>query len=168
MARMTALYDAAGQRLTKSQAQALTTPVPDPQLVTVEEDIYADRPYDQTAGRGATDQSVDGSIRQLLYPKGAVIPAAELAAHFPTATVTDIDPDTGPEEGGTEVTITGTNLSGVSAVLFGANAGTDLKIVSQTEITVKTPAGSAGAVNVTVKDDSGDVVKTNGFTYVGG
>ncbi|MEU3455667.1 IPT/TIG domain-containing protein, partial [Micromonospora sp. NPDC006766] len=76
-----------------------------------------------------------------------------------------MSPATGPQAGGTEVTITGTNLSGTSGVTFGGTAGTGLKVLSQTKIKVTTPAKGAGAVAVVVADDSGNVTVANGFTY---
>lgn len=48
---------------------------------------------------------------------------------------------------------------------FGSTAGTELKVVSTTELRVKTPAVAAGAVNVVVVDDAGNVTKNAGFTF---
>ena len=53
----------------------------------------------------------------------------------PPPTVTGIRPDHGPEAGGTSVAITGVDLTGTTAVAFGAVPGTNVIIVSDGEIT---------------------------------
>jgi hypothetical protein len=80
--------------------------------------------------------------------------------------VTALDPDRGPVTGGTEVTIDGTGFTGATEVSFGGVPGTDLTVVSDTEIVVTTPAGDApGAVDVVVTAPSG-VSEPGEFTYV--
>ena len=64
------------------------------------------------------------------------------------------------------VTITGTNFGPGATVTFGAAAATNVVVVSSTTITATTPAGSIGAVTVTVTNvgsQSGSLA--NGFTY---
>ena len=80
-------------------------------------------------------------------------------------TVTSVSPNNGPVAGGTAVTITGTNFASGATVTFGATAATSVVIVSGTQITAKTPAGSVGSVTVTVtvNGQSGSLV--SGFTY---
>lgn len=78
--------------------------------------------------------------------------------------ITAISPNGGYTAGGLTVTITGTSLSGVSEVLFGTTQGTNIVIVSDTEITVDTPAGT-GTVDVTVNDGVDSDTLTGGFTY---
>ncbi|HEX4220636.1 MAG TPA: IPT/TIG domain-containing protein, partial [Acidimicrobiales bacterium] len=73
----------------------------------------------------------------------------------PAPTVTSVSPATGPAAGGTAVTITGTGFTGATAVKFGSNAGTAVTVVSDTEITVTSPAGAVGAVPVTVTTPAG-------------
>jgi hypothetical protein len=82
-------------------------------------------------------------------------------------TLASIDPNTGPTTGGTVVTITGTNLNGASAVKFGANNATSFTFVSATQITATSPAGSLGAVYVTVTTPGGTSAASAGaqFTY---
>ena len=63
--------------------------------------------------------------------------------------VTKVSPKTGPSAGGTSVSISGTNLAGTTEVAFGSNAGT-ITADSATSISVTSPAGAAGKVNVTV------------------
>ena len=48
------------------------------------------------------------------------------------------------------MTITGTNFAAGATVTFGGAAATNVVVVNSTTITATTPAGSAGAVTVTV------------------
>ena len=61
-----------------------------------------------------------------------------------------VSPNSGSTAGGTAVTITGTNFAAGATVTFGGTAATNVVVVSSTTITATTPAGSAGAVTVTV------------------
>ncbi len=75
------------------------------------------------------------------------------AAGVPT--VEDLSPQAGPLSGGTLVTVTGTNFMGTTAVRFGSAEAASFKIVSPTSILAEAPAGSAGAVDVTVTNAEG-------------
>lgn len=80
----------------------------------------------------------------------------------------ELEPAEGPQAGGTEVTLMGDNLEGVTSVTFGAVAGTDLDTSTANDgvITVVTPAGAAaGAVDVVLVDASGNDTVVGGFTY---
>jgi len=83
------------------------------------------------------------------------------------ATVSSISPNTGSTSGGTAVTITGTNFATGATVKIGANAATNVVVVSATQITATTPAGTSGSATVTITNPgvSGGNL-TNGFTYV--
>jgi hypothetical protein len=81
-------------------------------------------------------------------------------------TVSSVSPSNGPPAGGTAVTITGTDFASGATVTFGGVAATSVVVVSTTEITATTPAGSAGAVTVTVTSGGQGGNLTNGFTYV--
>jgi hypothetical protein len=80
-------------------------------------------------------------------------------------TITTISPNSGSTNGGTGVTITGTNFLSGATVTFGGTGATGVTVVSSTSITATTPAHAAGAVNVVVTDSSGSGTLTNGFTY---
>ncbi len=67
-----------------------------------------------------------------------------------TPTVSSVSPNSGSTSGGTAVTITGTNFAAGATVTFGSAAATNVVVVNSTTITATTPAGSAGAVTVTV------------------
>jgi hypothetical protein len=157
------LYNAAGTRITKAAFPATDAPNP---LKRLTADVYATKHYDQGTRPADTRDAVpEGSIKTLLYRAGTILRQSQIDALFPPATIASVSPATGPAAGGTVVTITGTNLDGVSEVKFGSTAGTALKVLSAGRIQVTTPAGSAGAVNVVVNDEAGTVTKSNGYTY---
>ena len=82
-------------------------------------------------------------------------------------TVASVSPSSGPESGGTSVTITGENLAGATEVRFGASAATSVTINSSTSITATSPAGS-GKVDVTVTTAGGTSTTSpaDAFTYL--
>ena len=83
-------------------------------------------------------------------------------------TVTGVSPTAGPLVGGTTVTITGTNLSGATAVDFGVTPGTNVIATSATQITAVSPAETAGYADVTVVTVGGTSATSlaDEFTYV--
>lgn len=91
--------------------------------------------------------------------------------------LTSVAPPNGPATGGTTVTVTGTNFRtggpnaqtpGGMTVHFGPNAGTNVILNSATQLTVTTPPGPVGAVDVSVTNGEGETATlTNAFTYTG-
>ncbi len=81
--------------------------------------------------------------------------------------VTSVTPATGSQEGGTKVVIRGSNFEGVTAVDFGTNAATSVKVESATEVTATSPDG-VGTVDVTLVGPGGRSVATaaDHFAYV--
>ncbi len=75
-------------------------------------------------------------------------------SYIPPPTVTGINPTSGPNAGGTTVTITGSNFTGATSVSFGTTATSNFTVDSDTQITVVNPAGS-GTVDVTVTTPEG-------------
>ena len=76
--------------------------------------------------------------------------AADKYTYDAMPTVTAVTPIAGTTVGGATVTITGTGFLSATAVKFGANAATIVSITSDTQLSVTTPAGGAGAVDVQV------------------
>ena len=73
-------------------------------------------------------------------------------------TITRVAPEHGAPTGGTEVTITGTNFTGATAVKFGTNNAKSFTVESDTKITAVTPAFSGGnedGVGVTITTPGG-------------
>jgi alpha-tubulin suppressor-like RCC1 family protein len=79
----------------------------------------------------------------------------------PLPTVTKLDPESGPANGGTSVRITGSNFTGVTAVRFGSTAA-NFTVDSETEITAVAPPGT-GMDYVTLP---GAIVTPSGTIYV--
>ena len=83
--------------------------------------------------------------------------------------ITNIDPVSGPDTGGTEITITGTGFlaaQGSGGVTVGGVAAS-ITSWSDTEIVCDTPAGSLGAKDVIVtNDDALSDTDAGGFTYL--
>jgi uncharacterized repeat protein (TIGR02543 family) len=90
--------------------------------------------------------STTGSVDQFTYNTGT-------SAAAPT--VTAVSPSSGTTLGGTTVTITGTGFTGATAVQFGSTAATNYTVDSDTQITATVPAGTAGAVDITVITPNG-------------
>ncbi len=113
----------------------------------------------------AYSQSTSGAPVQIVY--GAYPSCSSPSTTSSLPTVTAITPTSGPTTGGTTVTITGTNLTGATAVYFGNSKVTNVTVDSSTEVTATSPAGSAGTVDVTVKTRSGTSATSSAdqFTY---
>jgi hypothetical protein len=75
-------------------------------------------------------------------------------------------PVRGLTHGGTAVTLTGTDMSGVTGVTFGGTAATSLSVVNSTTITCVTPAHTRGLVNIVATNIYGSGTLTNGFDYL--
>ncbi len=84
-----------------------------------------------------------------------------------TVSVSSVSPNNGSTAGGTAVTITGTSFAAGATVTFGGAAATNVVVVNSTTITATTPAGTAGAVTVTVTVDGQSGSLISGFTYNG-
>jgi large repetitive protein len=117
--------------------------------------VFLPAPSDVTHPHTKTTTMVGGSVSATL---NFVVPKAP--------TVTAVSPNTGSHLGKQNVTITGTNLGTATAVDFGTVAAT-IKTKSATRITVSTPAGAVGTVNVTVTNPGGTsaVVAADKYTY---
>ena len=84
----------------------------------------------------------------------------------PGPTITSLATTSGPAIGGTAVVLTGTNLTGVTAVTVGGSAATSIRTNTSTSVTFNTPSGTAGAKDVVVTTAAGSVTSANAFTYV--
>ena len=80
-------------------------------------------------------------------------------------TISAVSPSSGSTAGGTSVVITGTDLTGATAVNFGSTAASSFTVNSATQITAVSPAGAAGAVNVAVTTAGGTATSNGAFTY---
>jgi hypothetical protein len=82
-------------------------------------------------------------------------------------TLTSIAPDEGTEDGGTAVTLTGTDFVSGATVTIGGAACTSVTFVNATSITAVTPAGTVGARDVVITNpDAQSDTLVGGFTYL--
>jgi hypothetical protein len=81
--------------------------------------------------------------------------------------VANVTPASGPATGGTQVTVTGSELANAGQVLFGTTPATSFRVVSRSTITAVSPRHAAGAVDVTVSNSGGtsEVTAATRFTY---
>ncbi|MGV9993742.1 IPT/TIG domain-containing protein [Streptomyces sp. NPDC003374] len=91
-----------------------------------------------TTGQGTSSQTVTYTYTTAAVP-----------------TLTDLTPSQGPVSGGTAVTLTGTGLTGATAVRFDTVPAVSFTVDSATRITAVTPAHAAGAAAVTVTTPGG-------------
>ena len=95
-----------------------------------------------------------GTVAVTVTTPGGLSPtsAADLFTYGPV--VTGLSPTNGPAAGGTTVTITGKGFTGATQVCFGSTPATSFTVVSDTQITAVSSAGT-GTVDVTVTTDRG-------------
>jgi hypothetical protein len=136
----------------------------------------------QSIGRGwagtSAALSVDGHVALVgaMRDNGrlgaAWVFADEPLASAPAPAVTNVTPGSGPTAGGTEVTIKGTNLTGVekAKVLFGSIPATGVKVISAIMIKAVAPAAPEGTVHVTVGAPAGTSSSSpaDTFTFMSG
>jgi Bacterial Ig-like domain (group 3)/Autotransporter beta-domain/IPT/TIG domain len=89
------------------------------------------------------------------------------ATATPVPVITSITPTSGSSSGGTVVAITGTGLTGATAVTFGTTNATSFTVNSPTQITAIAPAG-ANTVDITVTNPAGTsaISAADRFTYI--
>jgi hypothetical protein len=97
------------------------------------------------------------------------VSAWEVHYTYDDISVTSVSPDHGPTVGGNTVTITGSGLSDVAVVYFGALPCPSCSVVSDTKITATVPASAGGPqqVTVSVRSFSGHTSSWSGkYEYV--
>jgi hypothetical protein len=121
----------------------------------------------------ATSPAGTGTVDITVTVPGAGTSTTNTNDHYtytappPAPAVTSVSPTSGPTAGGTTVTITGTNLTGATAVNFGTASATNVTVVSDTTVTATSPAGT-GAVDITVTVPGAGTSTTNAndqYTY---
>ncbi|MBN1631018.1 MAG: IPT/TIG domain-containing protein, partial [Thermoleophilia bacterium] len=97
---------------------------------------------------------------------------ADRYRYIPFPVITGLAPSSGSTSGGTEVTISGSGLSGATAVLFGSVPAASFRIDSANQITAATPEHGSATVDVTVTTPGGTSVAdgaagpANDFTFL--
>jgi hypothetical protein len=116
-------------------------------------------------GIGTVDLRLEGAGASPISPADQF---TYTAAPPPVPTVTRVEANHGPAAGGTSVTITGTNLTGATAVKFGSRSATSFTVNSESSITaVAPPWGSGdGVAEVTVTTPGGTSALSIGDSFV--
>jgi hypothetical protein len=83
----------------------------------------------------------------------------------PSPTVTSVSPTTGPPAGENTVTITGTNLTGATAISFGTAGNATAFSCTATSCTATAPAEPAGTVDVEVTTPGGTSAASSADQY---
>ncbi len=96
---------------------------------------------------------------------GAGVGSATTTFTYLDPTISSVAPNSGPDSGGTAVTITGTLFDASATVEFGGSSASNVTIVDSNTITAITPGGT-GAVDVTVTTINSQALLGQGFTYV--
>lgn len=127
----------------------------------------------------ATVQSVSGTTSiTALTPAGTVGPKdvsvttpggtvtrASAFTYFEAPSIAGVQPRLGPVEGGTLITLTGANLTGVTSVSIDGIAATNLEQVSAGTVRARTPAGTVGVKDVTLSTPGGTATAAGAFAY---
>jgi hypothetical protein len=94
--------------------------------------------------------------------------AADLFTYQPAPTVTSINTTSGTTLGGTVVTVTGTNFTGMVSVSFGGTPAAAITVNTSTQLTATSPAQYAGPVDITVTNPYGTSGTSSAdvFTFV--
>lgn len=115
-----------------------------------------------TTPRGQAADVVD----LVVYNKNGVSTQRRGFRYLADLRVSNVSPAFGPLAGGTVVTLTGTGFTGATEVRFGATPGTALSTTTDSQLTVTSPAGAAGAVDLTVVTPRAMWTVKRGFSFV--
>jgi hypothetical protein len=80
----------------------------------------------------------------------SAVAATDQFTFAPTPSITSMTPTSGSTSGGTTVTITGTNFTGATNVLFGTVSASSFTVLSPTQISAVSPAHGQGSIYITV------------------
>ena len=112
--------------------------------------------------------SATGGVVGVTVENPAGTSAATTYTYFAPPVVDTLSTSTTSAVGGTEITITGSGLSGATAVRLGTGTARDVKVLSPTSLRFTTRPRAAGTVDVTVTTPYGTskVVPAGRLTYV--
>jgi hypothetical protein len=121
--------------------------------------------YSEITAVTAARSAGSGLSVDVTTPGGTNVPNT-LYTYAVLPNVTSISPASGPDSGGTPVTITGTGFTGAILASVGSVPVSSLTVVSDTEITATTNAGTAGSgLNVLVATFNGTSAPNTLWTY---
>ena len=88
-----------------------------------------------------------------------------IESELPIPTLTAVSPRTGPETGGTRVTLRGTSFLEPAQVFFGSVEATSVVVLDSVNIAATTPPGTIGRVTVRLITPGGTAELPDGFAY---
>jgi hypothetical protein len=106
-----------------------------------------------------------GTVSITVITSGGEFKVQNAFTYLESPKVTEVVPAQGSVDGGTTVTIKGTDLKRATKVAFGSNDGKITKR-SEDQITVTSPKGDAKTVDITVITPGGEFSLPSAFTYV--
>ena len=118
-----------------------------------------------TTVKAVAPSGLAGKVALVVTTPGGMTTKATAFTYVIPPTLSKVTPATGSTNGGTTVTLTGTNLTGLTSVTFGGAAATTLHVTNTDTVTVKDPAHLAGAVTVAVTNGGGTATLATAFTY---
>jgi hypothetical protein len=140
--------------------------------IFVRSEVGVWRQLNKLVGRGAVGAALQGASVALSADANTAIVggpgdsgAIGAAWVFGRPGITAIHPNAGPVDGGTAVTIVGTNLFDVTGVLLGGVAATNVIAVDPTTVHATTPPHTASSVNVVVTTRTGMGNANGAYTY---
>ncbi|HXC82174.1 MAG TPA: IPT/TIG domain-containing protein [Trebonia sp.] len=111
-----------------------------------------------------TPKGTEGETAKVVVTAAGGTSSTASYLYVDTPHISSLAPAKGSANGGTKVTIHGSNLVGVKSVTFGGKAGTKIAVTSTTSLTVVVPKGTEGKkVNVVVTAAGGT---SNAATYL--
>jgi hypothetical protein len=141
--------------------------------VVAAEQNTLDLDYASTAALSLNGGSIvdpAGNVAVLTLPATGTdgLASTDIVIDTQAPVVAKISVSQGPATGGTTLTITGTGLTTASRVKFGTVAASSFTVDSDSQITVTSPAGAAGTVDVTVSTIGGTSITSSvdQFVYV--
>ena len=126
-------------------------------------------PSSVTTGGDSTisDAAPINALDQRGFARSATTPSVGSYEYYAAPTITSISPSLGIVDGGTSITITGTNfVPGPNVVTIGGVAATNVTVVDSKTITVDTPTGNLGPASVLVTTAGGTNSANTLFTFV--
>jgi hypothetical protein len=106
-----------------------------------------------------------GTVSILVTTAGGTNSANSLFTYVAAPTVASISPANGPTNGGTSITITGTNLTGATGITVGGVACSVFSVINSTTASCTTPAGSAGTASILVTTAGGTNTANTLFSF---
>ncbi|WP_323181286.1 IPT/TIG domain-containing protein [Streptomyces sp. NBC_00154] len=136
----------------KASLSAASGPSADGNTVTISGTGLATASSVAFGGNNATATITSDSLLSVTVPAGTIGSVG-------------VRPTSGSTSGGTAVTITGTDLPTTESVTFDGVIA-PFSVINSTTVSVFTPPGSAGAVDVVLIATGGSATAAAGFTYV--